>query len=94
MAEQLRVDTVGVRVMSGRWETLAGDLNDVVAPGCSGLSCQTSAVAVSAAHADVAAFRAALVGRMRARASQVAEADAGYVANEAGSAGNLAAVVV
>ncbi|MCV7095522.1 hypothetical protein I2456_11390 [Mycobacterium kubicae] len=80
--------------MSGRWDGLAGELKQVATPACSGLSCQASAVAVSAAHADVAAFRAALVGRMRARASQVAEADAGYVANEAGSAGNLAAVVV
>jgi hypothetical protein len=54
MERQLRVDTAGVHAMATRWGAAAGDLHEVVAPTGLGLSCQTSAAAVDAAHAAVA----------------------------------------
>jgi ribulose 1,5-bisphosphate carboxylase large subunit-like protein len=92
MQQQLRVDTVGVQAMAGRWGTSAGQLSETVAPIGFGLSCQPSAAAVNAAHAGVAAFTTALEARVSARAARVAEADSRYIANEAESAQELAAV--
>ncbi|MDP7721485.1 hypothetical protein [Mycobacterium sp. TY814] len=68
------------------------DLNETTAPTRLGLSCQASAAAVSGADGDVTAFSAALAARVNLRASYVAEADSGYLANEAASANMLAAV--
>jgi len=45
-----------------------------------------------AAHAAIAKYERSLVARMHAGASHVAEADTRYVANEAHSARELAAV--
>ncbi len=67
-----------------------GELNAGVAPTGLGLSCQASAAAVNAAHADTAAFTAALAARVRIRATHVGEADARYIANETSSANQLA----
>jgi len=90
----LRVDTTALQAMSSRWHALVGDLScDVSAAGL-GLSCQASWAAVRAAHADIAAFKAALVVQARARAMQVAEADSHYVLNEVSAADDLATVVV
>jgi hypothetical protein len=94
VAEQIRVDTAGVQAMSGRWSVLVGDLSGILAPAVSGFSCQSSAAAVNAAHADIAALKASLVARVQTRAIDVAEADSRYVANEANSANQLAAVAV
>lgn len=69
-----------------------GDLNETVAPAGLGLSCQVSAVATNAADVDVAAFTAGLAARVGARATGVAQADTGYIAQEAASATELAAV--
>ena len=79
----LRVDTAGVRAMATRWVASVGELNATVAPAGIGLSCQASAAAVNAAHADIMAFTAALAARVGTRATHVAEADARYLANEA-----------
>jgi hypothetical protein len=51
-----------------------------------------SAAAVNAAHADTAAFTAALAARVGICATHVAEADARYIANETSSANQLAGV--
>ncbi|OBJ51321.1 hypothetical protein A9W95_22145 [Mycobacterium sp. 1423905.2] len=80
--------------MSGRWSAMAGALNEVAAPATSGLPSQASAMAVVAAHDDVAAFRTALLAHLRNQACHVAAADGGYVATESRSATELAAVVV
>jgi hypothetical protein len=56
MQKQLRVDTVGVQAMASSWGTSAGELSETVTPNGFGLSCQPSAAAVNAAHADIAAF--------------------------------------
>ncbi|OBI05519.1 hypothetical protein A5679_13465 [Mycobacterium scrofulaceum] len=56
------------------------------------MSCQPSAAAVHGAHMDVAAFTAGLAAQVRARAVGVGQADTGYVANEAESATDFAAV--
>jgi hypothetical protein len=93
VAQTFQVDTVGVQAMAVRWGASAGDLAETVAPAELGLSCQVSAVAVNAAHVDVAAFTAGLAARVGVRATGVADVDAGYLAQEAASAAGLAAVV-
>jgi hypothetical protein len=87
MEPRLRVDTGGVRAMAGSWQALAGDLGAGCAPGeAPGMSCQPSAAATSAGHADVRAGTAALAARLRAGAARVDQADTRYAANEAHSA--------
>jgi hypothetical protein len=92
MPQQLRVDTVDVQVMASRWGASVDELSEAVTPTGFGLSRQPSAAAVNAAHADITTFTAALAGRVNARATRVAEADTWYIANEADSAKELAAV--
>jgi hypothetical protein len=92
MPQLLRVDTAGVEAMAARWAASVGELNTTAAPSGLGLSSQASAGAVDAAHADIAAFRAALATRVRTRATHVTEADSRYLANEADSANEMAAV--
>ena len=92
MSKLLRVDTAGMRAMAARWGASVGELKETVAPAGLGLSYQPSAVAVNAGHADIAAFSAALVIRVGTRAIHVVEADCRYIANEADSANELAAV--
>jgi hypothetical protein len=90
--QELRVDTAGVHAMAGRWGASVGDLNETVAPTGLGLSCQTSAAAVDAAHVDVAAFAAGLAARVNERTTGVNQADTSYRAHEASSAAALAAL--
>jgi predicted trehalose synthase len=92
MERQLHVDTAGVHAMATRWGAAVGDLHAVVAPTGLGLSCQTSAAAVAAAHVDVTAFTAALAARVGEHATGVTRADASYVAQEAVSTEALAAI--
>jgi hypothetical protein len=92
MPELLGVDIAGVEAMAARWGASVGELNTAAAPSGLGLSCQSSAAAVDAARADIAAFTAALATRVGTRATHVTEADFRYVANEADSAKELTAV--
>jgi hypothetical protein len=92
MERQLRVNTAGVHAMATRWNAVGGDLAGTVAPTGLGLSCQASAAAVDAAHADVAAFTAALAARVDGRATGVTQADTSYIAQEAVSTAALAAI--
>lgn len=93
MESTLRVDTAGVQVMASRWQAFTSDLSGGSEPGAGlGLSCQPSAAAMDAGHADVTAGTIVLAGRLLAGAARVAEADTGYTANEADSATTLAAV--
>jgi hypothetical protein len=78
--------------MAARWGAAAGELHQKVAPTGLGLSCQTSAAAVEGAHAAVAAFTAGLALRVDGHAVGAAQADAGYLAQEADSASALSAV--
>ena len=78
--------------MAARWGVSAGELQQAEAPTGLGLSCQTSAAAVDAAHADVAAFIAGLGARVSGHAGGVTAADASYLAQEAESASALSAV--
>jgi hypothetical protein len=89
---ELRVDTAGVHAMATRWGAAVGDLNEVVAPTGLGLSCQTSAAAVDAAHVDIAAFTAALAARVGDRARGVVGDTTSYLAQEAASTAAVAAV--
>jgi hypothetical protein len=81
-----------VHTMATRWGASVGDLDETVAPTGAGLSCQTSAAAVGAAHVDVGAFTAGLAARVGERATGVVQADASYLAQEAASAAAVAAV--
>jgi hypothetical protein len=92
MQQPLRVDTAGLQAMASRWGASAGELDETMAPAGLGSSCQASAAAVNAAHADIAFFTAGLAARVSVRATHVAEADSRYVANEADSVNQLAAV--
>jgi hypothetical protein len=90
--QELRVDSAGLQAMATRWDSAVGELHATADSGGAGLACQASAAAVSAAHADVSAFTAALAERLGGHATHVAEADAHYLANEAESSNELAAV--
>jgi hypothetical protein len=81
--------------MAARWGASAADLDAAVAPtglGLLGLPCQATAAAVNVAHADIAVFTGALAARVGTRAVRVVEADSLFLANEAGSANEIAAV--
>ena len=90
--QELRVDTAGVQAMAARWSASVGDLHEVAAPTGLGLSCQTSAAAVDAAHVDVAAFTAGLASRVGERATGVVGDTTSYLAQEAVSTAALAAI--
>lgn len=78
--------------MATCWRASAGDLHKFVVPTGLGLSCQTSAAAVDAAHAAVAAFTTGLAARVAGHATGVMQADTRYLAHEADSASALSAV--
>lgn len=88
----LRVDTTGVRAMATRWAASVGELEATVAPAGHGAAGQASAAAVDAAHVDVTAFTASLAARVGTHADHVGVANAGYLANEADAADEMAAV--
>lgn len=90
MSEQLRIDVAGLQTMAARWGGL--DTTPAALPAALGPSCQASAAAVNAAHADVTAFTTALAARVGDHSARVVAADNLYVANEAGSAGELASL--
>ncbi|MCV7027609.1 hypothetical protein [Mycobacterium sherrisii] len=90
--QELRVDTAALQAMSSQWGASAYQLTETPVPTVLGLSGQASAGAVNVAHADVGAFIAGLTARIGTRAAQVTEADGLYIANEAGSANEIAAV--
>jgi len=90
--QPLRVDTAAVQAMAGRWGPSVGELNATLAPAGAGLSCQASAAAVSAAHAEVTAFTASLAARVDAHSASVGVADARYLANEADAVDQMVAV--
>jgi hypothetical protein len=90
--QKLRVDTAGVQAMAARWSASVGDLHEVVAPTGLGLSCQSSAAAVDAAHTDVAAFTAGLASRVGERATGVVGDTTSYLLQEAASTATVAAV--
>lgn len=90
MGDQLRVDVAGLQTMAARWGAL--DAGSATLPTGLGLSCQASAAAVDAAHAEVTAFTEALAARVGDHSTHVVAADNVYAANEAGSAGELASL--
>jgi len=94
MKAVLRVSDTDLTAMASRWRALVVDLSGGVEPASRlGLSCQASAAASIAGHADVTAATAALAAHLRARAARVDQADTRYVINEADSAATLATVV-
>ena len=90
---QLRVDTAALQAMATNWGPAAGDLTETAAPTTGlGMSSQSSAAAVNAAHADVAVFTADLATRVEMRAQHVVDADSQYVDDDVRSVHALAAV--
>jgi hypothetical protein len=79
--------------MATRWGAAVGDLHEVQAPTGLGLSCQTSAAAVTAAHAAVTAFSTGLSARVGEHATGVTQAHASYLAQEAASSTAIAAAL-
>jgi hypothetical protein len=90
--EQLRVDTAALQVMAAGWGTSAGELIEPAAPAGLTSSSQPSAAAVHAAHADVAIFTADLAARIDMRAQHVTDANTHYIAHDAHSVSELAAL--
>lgn len=88
----MRADSAGVAAMAARWGALVEALDCTAASTRLGLSCQPGAAAVNGAHVDVAAFAAGLAAQVGARATGVGQADARYIANEAESTTDFAAV--
>jgi hypothetical protein len=87
----LRVDVEGVRAMAERWHAHADTLSAGEAPPA-GRSCQASALAVSAGHADVVTASAALTRRVHMTATKAGLADARYVQTEAESVKRMTAL--
>jgi hypothetical protein len=92
VGQELCVETTDVHAMATRWGASVGDLNQTVAPTGLGLSRQTSAAAVNAAHIDVTAFTTGLAARVGERASDVVQADLSYLFQEAASTAKVAAI--
>src|ERR1700722_13894714 len=90
--QELRVDTAGVHAMATQWGASVGDLNETVAPTGLGLSGQTSAAAVNAAHVDVTAFTAGLAARGGGGARGVVQPALSYLFQDAASTAAVAAV--
>jgi hypothetical protein len=78
--------------MAARWGASADELTETAAPTVIGSSSQPSAVAVNAAHVDVAILTAGLAGRVGIRADHIADADTRYLAGDAHSTNELAAL--
>jgi hypothetical protein len=76
--------------MADTWGASAAELTETMVPIGFSPSSQPSAVAVSAAHADVAAFTTELATRVDMRAGHVIDAHASYITGEADSANALA----
>lgn len=90
--ESPRVDVGGVQALAGRTEGLADELVGGSAPtelGASGWSCSA---AVNPVHAAATTTTDALAARTQTTAPKIAAADASFVAREASSAAELAAV--
>jgi hypothetical protein len=92
MEQQLRVGTAAEQMMVARWRGWATDLDTRPPPPGLGLPCQASAAAVDDVHGAIAVAAAALARRVQASATKVSAADTCYLANEASSAAQLAAV--
>jgi len=90
--QKLRVETAALQATATRWCASASGLPEAMAPVGLGSSPQPSAVAVNAAHADIGVFTAALATQVDMRSRHVADADTRYLASEAQSAYELAAV--
>lgn len=90
--QPLRVNTAAVHVMATRWAAQVEELDATVPPSAPRSSCQASAAAVEAAHADIAAFTASLSRRVGTHSAHVGAADAGYLANDAQAANEMAAI--
>lgn len=85
MAGGLRVDTAGLHAMAERWGGVTDDLAGTVAPAGLGLSCQSSAAAVDAAHSEVATVIAGLTSRVGGHAARVVDDNTSYLAQDAAS---------
>ena len=81
MDDELRVGVDDLGAAANRFEATAGELVGGASAGA-GLSCQTSAAAVQAVHADAATTRAALAARMESTGIKVGAANATYVEQE------------
>ncbi|WP_244975525.1 hypothetical protein [Mycobacterium kubicae] len=92
MQPSLRMDTASVQAMARRWNAFVAELTGTVKPSGLELSSQLNATAVDAVGKFVTAFTAGVAARVNLRATSVAHADTGYLANEALSAAGLAAV--
>jgi hypothetical protein len=88
----LRVDVAGVQALAGRTRGLADELVVGSAPTGLGASEWSSSAAVNAVHAAATATGEALAARTRITATKIAAADARFVAREACSSDELAAV--
>jgi hypothetical protein len=85
----LRVDANGLGVLASKCESLAGELNGIVAPGGVGPTCQATSAAVNAVHADIGSTSAALVARMQATVAKLSAAGTAYGSQDGSSAIDL-----
>jgi hypothetical protein len=83
---EMKASEYGLRVQAGWCESLAGTLGGNSAPTGAGSSVLASSVAVSTAHARIAAAGVRCTFRMQTTATTLAVASVGYGNNEIGSA--------
>lgn len=88
--EQLRVDTEALRVIAGRWDSLADRLQ--LRPPSVPVAACSSAAAVAAGNACATAAGSVLSVRVRAAATKVNAAAAHHDTTDSGSANKLAAL--
>jgi hypothetical protein len=89
----VRVDAVGLSALAAHCEQQAAVVGSIASPELSGSGFQPSSAAVQAAHGDVVAAGARLVGRIKSTAVAAATTAEGYVTTDSSSANNLATVL-
>lgn len=86
------MDIAALHAMAARWGRSAGELTRTGTPADFAAPSQPSAAAVQAAHADVAAFTAAMANQVDARAQHVTDASTRFTAHDAHAVSEIAAL--
>jgi Excreted virulence factor EspC, type VII ESX diderm len=85
----LEVDTVGLRMLAAHCQSWAAEVGAQSVPASTGLSCQPTAAAVSAVHADVGIVAESMAGALQSTATKLTAASVNYSDTDEESATQL-----
>jgi hypothetical protein len=88
----IQIDAAGLRALAAHCEQQAVQVGVVSAPSTAGGSFQPSALAVHAAHTEVAATGMRLAARMTSTAAAATAAAQSYVVSDTNNAADISAV--